>query len=576
MLELTALVGSRQLGRVVHVESYLHINLDHSPELLEAEGIHWSYRLPGGLLHDYTSHLLYMTFYFVGWPNKIHVSRSSRGTLPQGLVDHLVVNVEGAQSTATILLSCLPRPAAYGLRVFCEEGSAEVNFETQTLLINSKSSLPRRIVSATANFTESYKLSRQAAGAIKNYLCGKLVPYAGLQALLPRFYDSILNSKTPPISRELTIAVARAEEEIFSGLTQPCFRGRYAQSQQTGIRHTERVLVTGANGYVGSQVARALVERGYYVRAMVRPTGSPERLKRLGVELFLGDIRRLQDVSSAAEDMQVIVHAAAGMKGSHEFMIDSCVRGTQNVAEAASLQDVKRVIYMSSLSVYDYASQRNGSDLTETSPLEEHAESRGSYSLGKRRAEDIALSHLADSATPWTILRPSLIVGNGSDICAPVGLKLGNSLVSLGRPQKRLSLVHIDDVVAAILQILQNQNTKGQVYVLSDPETITIRKYIKICVRHSAFRNVRVIYVPYVAARLGGLMAAVVKKLTGLGPSINRRRLLSLYRDIGVTSTLLQQHTGWQPAGGLLERLNRQAHSIVANEMSVDQQLFVD
>jgi predicted dehydrogenase/nucleoside-diphosphate-sugar epimerase len=561
MRELATAVESGQLGRVVHVESYLHIDLNQSPELLEAEGIHWSYRLPGGLLRDYSSHLLYMALYFAGSPNNIHVSRNSRGSLPHGLVDHLTVHVDGAQSTATILLTCLARPSAYGVRVFCEKGSAEINFETQTLLISRESSLPRRIVSATANFTQSCRLSWQGINTIVNYLRGSLVPYAGMQALLPLFYDSILNSKMPPISRELATAVVWAEEEIFSGSTQPSFQGRCAKSQQTEIRQAERVLVTGANGYVGSRVVKALVERGYYVRALVRPTGSPEKLERLGVEVFLGDVRRVEDVNNAAEGMQIIVHMAAGMKGTHEFMVDSCVRGTQSVAEAASLQGVKRVIYMSSLSVYDYAGQRNGTEFTETTPLEAHAETRGAYSLGKRRAEDIALSHLADNATPWTVLRPSLIVGNGSDICAPVGSKIGNNVVCLGSPRKRLPLVHVDDVAAAVLQVLQNPNTRGQVYVLSDPDTITVRTYVKSCLR-SRFRDLRIIHVPYVVMRAAGLVAALVKKVTGFGPTINRRRLLSVYRDIGASSALLQRHTGWQPAGALLERLNQEADGI--------------
>ena len=574
MRELATAVESGQLGRVVHVESYWHIDLNQSPELLEAEGIHWSYRLPGGLLRDYSSHLLYMALYFAGSPNNIHVIRNSRGILPQGLTDHLTVHVDGAQSTATILLTCLARPSAYGVRVFCEKGSAEINFETQTLLINRQSPLPRRIVSAIANFTESYKLSWQGLSTIVSYLRGKLVPYAGMRNLLPLFYDSILNSKLPPISRELATAVAWAEEEIFSGSTQPLFQGRYAQSQQTEIRQADRVLVTGGNGYVGSRVVKALVERGYYVRAMVRPTGSPEKLERLGVEVFLGDVRRLDDVSKAAEGMQIIVHMAAGMKGTHEFMVDSCVRGTQSIAEAASLQAVKRVIYMSSLSVYDYAGQRNGSEFTETSPLEAHAETRGAYSLGKRRAEDIALSHLADNTTPWTILRPSLIVGNGSDIFAPVGSRVGNRVVCLGSWRKRLPLVHVDDVAAAVLQVLQYPDTRGQVYVVSDPETITVRSYVKSCLR-SQFKDVRVIHVPYVVMRSAGLMAALVKKVTGFGPSINRRRLLSAYRDIGASSALLQQHTDWKPGGALLERLNQEADGSLAEPVNVDNPVLV-
>jgi 2-alkyl-3-oxoalkanoate reductase len=574
MQELTALVESGRLGRVVHVESYLHIDLEQSPEILEAEGIHWSYRLPGGLLRDYSSHLLYMALYFAGSPNTVHVNRNSRGTLPQGLVDHLTVHLECAQSTATIVLSCLARPSAYGLRIFCEKGSAEVNFETQTLLVTWQSRLPRRIVSATGNFLESYKLCRQAVGVIVNYLRGKLVPYAGVQGLLPRFYDSILSSKMPPIPRDLATAVARVEEEIFSGSTELSFRGCSAPSRQTEIRQPERVLVTGANGYVGARLIKALAESGYYVRALVRPTSSSEKLKRLGIEIFLGDVRRSEDVRSAAEGMQIIVHLAAGMKGTDEFMVDSSIRGTENVAQAASLQGVKRVIYMSSLSVYDYAGQRNGTVFTETSPLEQHADTRGAYSLGKRRAEDVALSHLVDSATPWTILRASPIVGNGTDICAPLGSKVGNRVLCLGGPGKRLPLVHVDDVAAAVLQVLQSPKTRGQVYVLSDPDTFTVRTYAESCLR-SRFKDLRVIHVPYVVMRTAGIIAAVVKRITGFGPNINRRRLLSVYRDIGANSALLQRHTGWQPAGALLERLNKEADVVEAEQVSVDTRVLV-
>ena len=392
MQELIARLDSGDLGRVVHVETGLHVNLDQSPEILEAEGIHWAYRLPGGLLRDYTSHLLYMAMHFAGLPNNIHVSRNSRGTLPQGMIDHLTVHIEGAQSTATVVLSCLPRPSAYYLRLFCEKGSAEVNFETQSLLVTRQSGLPRRIVSATANYAASYKLFSQGTSAIVNYLRGKLVPYAGMQALLPRFYASI---RIPRLRRFLPTWPLP-----WYGLRKRFFRLRGAPLRRLlrPFQPGRRPAIPTPAGDRSQWLRRrprgeSDARRWLLCRALVRPTGSPERLAGMGVEVFLGDVRRLDDVSAAAEGMDVIVHMAAGMKGSPEFMVDSCVRGTQNVAEAAARQKVKRVIYMSSLSVYDYSAQRSGSDFTETSPLESQAESRGAYSLGKRRAEE----------SPWPI-----------------------------------------------------------------------------------------------------------------------------------------------------------------------------
>jgi nucleoside-diphosphate-sugar epimerase len=127
--------------------------------------------------------------------------------------------------------------------------------------------------------------------------------------------------------------------------------------------------------------------------------------------------------------------------------------------------------------------------------------------------------------------------------------------VCIGSPRKRLLLVHVDDVAAAVLQLLQHTQTQGQVYILSY-HPITVRDYVDTCIRRSRYQDLRVLYVPYFVARLGGWMAALVQKLIPLGPSLNQRRLLSLYRDVGVNSTLLQQHTGWQPAGALLERVS--------------------
>ena len=68
-------------------------------------------------------------------------------------------------------------------------------------------------------------------------------------------------------------------------------------------------------------------------------------------------------------------------------------------------------------------------------------------------------------------------------------------------------------------------------------------------------------------------MAALVQKLTHLGPNINRRRLLSLYRNVGANSTLLQEHIGWQPAGALLERLGKETgRQVQADQVSVSHQ----
>ena len=78
MLGVRETLASGKLGRPVHVESRICINLDEEgTELREALGMHWSYLLPGGVLRDYASHALYLALYFAGWPDKIPVTSRS-------------------------------------------------------------------------------------------------------------------------------------------------------------------------------------------------------------------------------------------------------------------------------------------------------------------------------------------------------------------------------------------------------------------------------------------------------------------------------------------------------------------
>ncbi len=552
MQELLAELKSGRLGRVVHVESHWCLNLED--EIRDAEGLHWTYRLPGGFLRDYTSHVLYQVLYFAGPPGNIKVNRRSLGALPQGLTDHLTIEIQGKHCTATVLLSCHPRPSSYGLRVFCDQGTAEIDFDTQTLLIARNSAMPRRITSVSANFVKSWRLSTQTVGNVWNYLAGTLVPYAGLRVLIPQFYEAIANQTMPPVSRELAVGVTHAEEVIFSDCKEPVARGCYMPSSQAGIRRGRKVLVTGASGYLGTAVVKALVEGGYYVRALTRPTSKIAPLQQLRVEVFLGDIRQLDDVRAASSGMDVIIHAAAGMKGSAEAMVDTCVRGTQNVAEAAAEQSVRRIIYVSSFSVYNFDDLKDGECITEASRLEDQPETRGAYTLGKTRAEHLALMHLDDSVPAWTILRPSLLVGNGRDILAPVGSKLGNFVICLGSPGKRLLMLHVEDLAAAVLSVLEDENTARKVFVVSDPESPTVRQYAD-SLRQSPYERLHVIYVPYIVARVAALGASVLTKVLGRGPKINKRRLLSVYRNADTDITPLIRETGWRPPGGLLARL---------------------
>jgi len=271
--------------------------------------------------------------------------------------------------------------------------------------------------------------------------------------------------------------------------------------------------------------------------------------------LISGDVRDVKSLIKAAEGMDIVLHLAAGVRGTKDFILESCIEGTKNVAEAARIAGIKRVVYMSSMAVYDYLKLRNGEVISEQTPLEEFPDRRGDYSLGKRLAEDVALSHLEDRAPSWTILRPSMIVDKRQDIFSPIGIKLGNFLICLSRASKNLRLIHLEDVGSAIINLIQNDGTRGHVFTLSSDGSLKLHDYINGYIRTNGFRDIHAVHIPYWFASLGVLGLMALRKLTGKGPSMNMRRLAYIYRDVRVSNNGIRERTGWQPGTGLLERL---------------------
>jgi nucleoside-diphosphate-sugar epimerase len=320
------------------------------------------------------------------------------------------------------------------------------------------------------------------------------------------------------------------------------------------------VLVTGASGYIGSEVVNKLVEEGFYVRAFVRPLSKTNSLERLGVEIVHGDITDPTALRRAMEGIDVVMHLAASLRGPQDFIVHCATEGTKNVAEVAGITGVKRVIYMSSMSVYDYAKLRDGDVISEESPLEEQPEERGAYSLAKREAEKIALSHLPDQSPSWTIVRPSMVVGKGSNVFSPAGVKVGNLLLVFGSPGKHLRLVHVEDVATAVVEMIGHPATAGRLYTISSAGELTLREYVDRYIR-IRYPTIKAVYVPYWCCAPLVRAVAALRDITGKGPNINTRRLTYLYRDARVNINNIVHDVGWRPKQDLLGELSKEISS---------------
>jgi dihydroflavonol-4-reductase len=171
------------------------------------------------------------------------------------------------------------------------------------------------------------------------------------------------------------------------------------------------VLVTGAAGFVGAAVARAALEEGYAVRALVRPSSPRRNLEGLDVEVVAGDMRDAAAVGRALAGVRFLLHVAADYRlwapEPGEIMRNN-LEGTATVLQAALAAGVERAVVTSSVATLRVGPSTVAA--TEDAPLAEH-EAIGAYKRSKVAAERLVERMVARDGLPAVIVNPSTPVG---------------------------------------------------------------------------------------------------------------------------------------------------------------------
>ena len=208
-------------------------------------------------------------------------------------------------------------------------------------------------------------------------------------------------------------------------------------------------LVTGANGFVGSHLARTLIEHGDQVRVLVRPESDLCALEGLPVDIAYGDLRDPTALAPAVRGVKRVFHAAADYRlwaSRPQEIYDTNVRGTQNLLEAARREGVERFIYTSSVATI---AVERPSGLPNEETETELREMVGHYKRSKYLAEQEAL-RAAQDGFPVIVVNPTTPVGPGDWKPTPTGRIILDFLN--GRMpaylQTGLNLVPVEDVAA--------------------------------------------------------------------------------------------------------------------------------
>jgi len=227
------------------------------------------------------------------------------------------------------------------------------------------------------------------------------------------------------------------------------------------------VLVTGATGFVGSAVARALVAAGYPVRALIRPSSVRNNLAGLDLETVDGDICDEPALARAMTGVRYVVHVAADYRlwaRDPAAIVRTNVDGTRNVMEAALRAGVERIVYTSSVATL--AVRDDGEAADESVPLDE-ASAVGAYKRSKVAAERVVEAMIARARLPAVIVNPSTPVGPRDIKPTPTG----RIIVEAARGRMPafvdtgMNLVHVDDVAQGHVAALAHGRI-GERYIL--------------------------------------------------------------------------------------------------------------
>jgi dihydroflavonol-4-reductase len=291
-----------------------------------------------------------------------------------------------------------------------------------------------------------------------------------------------------------------------------------------------RALVTGATGFVGAAVARALGSAGWQVRALARKGSDHGNLEHLKVEIVEGDLADAASLERALVGCGALFHAAADYRlGARDpkSLYGTNVDGTRRILTAAHTAGVERVVYTSSVATIGIPADGSPGDETTSVTL---GDMIGHYKRSKYLAEEVARD-AARSGMSVVIVNPSTPVGPGDIKPTPTGRLVLDA--AAGRMpayvDTGLNIVHVDDVAAGHL-LAHERGRSGERYILGGQD-MTLREMLGV-IAALVGRKPPAVRLPYAAilpiayvAEAFAMLSGRTGRITLEGVRMSRKRM---------------------------------------------------
>lgn len=236
------------------------------------------------------------------------------------------------------------------------------------------------------------------------------------------------------------------------------------------------ILVTGGTGFIGRALVRHLVELGYPVRTLIRPSPSSPRLPRsVAVDVAVSSLNDERGLRAAMVGVEVIYHLASGeWRGPRASLMDIDIQGTRAVVEAAEDAGVKRIFYISHL----------GADRASAYPV--------------LKAKGIAEEFIRRSSLTYTILRSAIVYGPNDRFTTGLARILGAVplfFLMPGNGRIVLQPLWVEDLVTCLIWALDDPETQNKVIDIGGPEYLTFQQIVQLVMQETGLKRT-IIHLP--------------------------------------------------------------------------------
>jgi nucleoside-diphosphate-sugar epimerase len=329
----------------------------------------------------------------------------------------------------------------------------------------------------------------------------------------------------------------------------------------------DQILVTGANGFIGSWVVRTLLKSGFKkIRCLTRAASGSSNLDRIraefgsaNLEVINGNLLSREACARIVNGAAVVYHLAAGVEKTFPGCFLNSAVTTRNLLDAIiATGTVKRFVNISSLAVYSNEELRRGAVLDETCPIDtELVERFDPYAYGKAKQDEIVREYGRLHGLPYVIMRPGITFGPGkAKIPGRVGIDTFGIFLHLGLGN-RMPLTYVENCAEAIVLAGLTPGIEGEELNIVDDDLPRSRDFLRRYKRN--VRRIRTIPVPYSLFYFFNFIWEKYSAWSGgqLPPAFNRRTCKAYYKSQVFSNNKVKALLGWRPRVSMNEALDK-------------------